>query len=163
MWEMVAAGTSKCYILSVHSHGYAPWSPVLYVMWSSSLFAVSSIQWHDPHLADPLWELVAAGTSSWPLTTYNGVCERGIADWDFNSLNPIIMEATNLRIQGAWKMTATGGLMYYICSHSESVTVKVCTHKHKSFRDVFAPGPSARILDWTCYHRTPLCQIYILN
>ena len=104
-------------------------------MWSSSLFAVSSIQWHDPHLADPM---VAAGTSNWPLTTCNGVCERGIADWGFNSLDSVIMEAANFWIQRAWKMTATGGLMDYICSHSERVAVKVCTHKHICSR-VFLP------------------------
>ena len=29
--------------------------------------------------------------------------------------------------------------------------------------DASAPGPSFRILDWTCFHRTPLCHICILN
>ena len=27
----------------------------------------------------------------------------------------------------------------------------------------FAPGPPFRILDWTCYHRTTLYQIYVFN
>ena len=32
-----------------------------------------------------------------------------------------------------------------------------------TFRDVSAHGLSFRILDWTCYHQTPFCQIHILN
>ena len=31
------------------------------------------------------------------------------------------------------------------------------------FRDDFAPGPCFKIFDWTCYHLSPWCQIFILS
>ena len=34
---------------------------------------------------------------------------------------------------------------------------------HFAFDEVSAPVPSFRIFYWTCYHRTPQCQIWILN
>ena len=67
--------------------------------------------------------------------------------------------------QGSVMSCNSKALEPYPCSDSQkhplTCIVSVCT-SNRSPPGMVCP-PSFKILDWTCYHRTPLCQIYSLN